>query len=126
MGDRPQTPPLSPVRPHPASIDALAAQAQFIAEVQAIAQAPPIPSHTMAAQAAAPILINRPGPSAASASTAPPPPFPQESEANSYIASVLKQILENQKDMKARQDNLINKERLRTARELSNTPVNRY
>ena len=67
------SPTLSPVRPNPATMDALAAQAQFLAQLQAVAQAPPIASHTMAAQPqqAAPILINRPGPRTMSAPTAP-------------------------------------------------------
>ena len=67
-------------------------------------------------------LIHRPGPSNQSAPI--PPSFPQSSEANRYIEGVLKQILENQTDMTARQNDLINRERQRTAREALNIPDN--
>ena len=92
---RTQNPPtLSPVRPDP---NALAAQAQV----------PPLG------------LINIPGPSTQFASI---PPSTPSHNPNSPIQDILNQIFENQQDMKNRQNDLVEKERQRTAREALNMP----
>ena len=132
----PTTSTLSPVRADPNTsaaqvtdklIDIIAAQqAQFTAQAQTLAHVSP----SVPPVAQPPFnLIHRPGPGTQSApiNNAPGPstqsaPIPRDTEDNNYIKGILMQLLESQKLMTVRHDNLVEQVR-RNALSASKEPV---